>query len=195
MQVLSSNSADLRTISLRPHLIWGPGDTNLVPRIIARAFTLRRIGDTNKLVDNLYIDDAADAHILACDALVPGSPAAGQAYFISQGEPRPIWELINAILDAAGYPPVEKRVSPAFAGAVAWLSAWAYYLLRLRGEPRLTPFLLHQLSAAHWFDISAARRDLGYEPRVSIDEGLQRLRAWLRAEHMAGELRPRATLT
>lgn len=178
--VLAANSRHLRTISLRPHLIWGPGDTNLVPRIIARAHTLRRIGPTDKLVDNLYIDNAAEAHLLAGDALTPESPASGKAYFISQGEPRGMWSLINAILEAAGYPPVEKQISRPWAEAAACVSEVAYQLFRLRGEPRLTRFLVHQLSTSHWFDISAARRDLGYEPRVNIDEGLRRLRAWFK---------------
>src|SRR5439155_17824266 len=106
--VRAANDEALATVALRPHLIWGPGDTNLVPRILARARAgrLRRIGRTPKLVDSTYIDDAAEAHLRAADRLAPGAPIAGQVYFLSQGEPWPIWDLVNRILQAAQLPPV-----------------------------------------------------------------------------------------
>src|SRR4051794_17293862 len=105
--VRAANGDDLATVALRPHLIWGPGDTNIVPRIIARAKSgrLRRIGRRVNLVDSTYIDDAAEAHLRAADRLVPGAPIAGRAYFLSQGEPWPLWELVNRILRAAHQPP------------------------------------------------------------------------------------------
>jgi nucleoside-diphosphate-sugar epimerase len=177
--VLAANAPRLATVALRPHLIWGPGDTQLLPRIIARARSLRRIGPVDKKVDCTYIDNAADAHLLAYDRLAPGSPVAGKAYFISQAEPRGLWELVNALLGAAGLPPVTKTIPRGIALAVGACQEAAYALLRLRAEPPLTRFLVRELSTAHWFDISAARRDLGYEPRVSIDEGLRRLSHWL----------------
>ena len=110
--VLAANDADLATVALRPHLIWGPGDNHLVPRIIARARAgrLRRIGRRPNLVDSIYIDNAAEAHLLAADRLAPGAPIAGRAYFISQGEPRPLWDLVNRILRAAGVAPVARSV-------------------------------------------------------------------------------------
>lgn len=180
-KVLAANGHQLATIALRPHLIWGPRDNHLVPRIIARARTLRQIGPHNKKVDCIYIDNAADAHILACDKLGIRSPVAGKAYFISQGEPRGVWDLINAILAAADLPPITRRVPRSVAYAIGAGMEVAYRLLRLQGEPRLTRFVVQELSTAHWFDISAARRDLGYEPSVSIDEGMQRLAEWLRS--------------
>ena len=182
--VLAANGGDLATCALRPHLIWGPRDNHLVPRIISRAASLRRIGRVNPLVDTTYIDDAAEAHILAADRLAPGSPVAGRAYFISNGEPRPLWDMVNGILAAAGLPAVTRTV-PVWAakGAGAVLET-VHSALRLSGEPRMTRFMAAEMSTAHWFDISAARRDLGYEPRVSIDEGLRRLGDWLgRAGH------------
>ena len=102
--VLQSNGATLATVALRPHLIWGPGDNHLIPRILARARAgrLRRIGTESKLIDSVYIDNAADAHLLAANRLRPGSPIACKAYFITQGEPIPLWDLINRILGAAG---------------------------------------------------------------------------------------------
>lgn len=178
--VLSANGPDLATVALRPHLIWGPGDNHLVPRILSRGDSLRRIGKLNPLVDSVYIDNAADAHILAAERLQPGSPICGKAYFISNGEPRPVWNLINAILAAGGKPPVTKSVPRWLARSAAWWIETRHRLRKRRDEPRLTRFVVSELCAAHWFDISAARNDLGYEPRVSIDEGLKRLSEWLK---------------
>ncbi len=182
--VLASNGPDLATVALRPHLIWGPGDNHLVPRLIARARSgrLHRIGRAAKLVDSTYIDNAAEAHLLAADRLAPGSPVAGRAYFISNGEPMPVWDLVDRILAAAGLPPVKRTVPPAAALAAGAAFEAVYRALRIKAEPPMTRFLAHQLASAHWFSIAAARRELGYEPRVSIDEGLRRLSAALRGE-------------
>jgi nucleoside-diphosphate-sugar epimerase len=175
--VLQANDSGLSTVALRPHLIWGPGDHHLVPRIIARARSgaLRRIGSGVNLVDCVYIDNAADAHILAADRLSPGSPIAGKAYFISQGEPWPLWELINRILQAAHLPPVSRSISPRLAYSAGWVLETVYGVFRWQSEPRMTRFLARELSTAHWFNIEAARRDLDYRPVVSIEEGLRRL--------------------
>lgn len=178
--VLRANGAALRTIALRPHLIWGPRDHHLAPRIIARAKRLRRIGSANKLVDSTYIDNAADAHVCAADRLSCDWRVCGKAYFISNGEPWPMWDLIDAILAAAGRRPVTGTISVGLAGTAGACLETVYRLLGLRGEPPMTRFLASELSTAHWFDITAARRDLGYEPHVSIEEGLRRLRVWLR---------------
>lgn len=181
--VLSANGLrGLSTVSIRPHLVWGPGKDQLVSRIIAqgRAGRLRRIGKTNKLVDTTYVDDAAEAHVLAAARLGLEPSIGGRAYFVSQGDPRPIWEVINGILGAAGVPPVERSVPTLAAKAAALAYEAAFRALRLSREPRFTRFLVKQLSTAHWFDISAARRDLGYAPKVTIDEGLKRLAAWLK---------------
>ncbi|MFH2202819.1 MAG: NAD-dependent epimerase/dehydratase family protein [Elusimicrobiota bacterium] len=185
--VLRANGRDIATVSLRPHLIWGPGDNHLVPRIIARrrSGALRRITGPVKKVDSVYIDNAAAAHILAAEKLAPGAPSAGKVYFISNDEPLPVWELIDRILMAAHLPPVEKTVSPGLAYAAGAGLEAVYRLLRLGGEPRMTRFLARELSTAHWFDISAARRDLGYRPAVSIQEGLRRLEAALAADDLA----------
>ena len=188
--VLAANGPDLATVSLRPHLIWGPGDNHLVPRIIARARAgrLRRIGREPKLVDSIYIDNAAEAHVRAGDRLNPGAAVAGRAYFLSQGEPRPLWDLVNGILRAAHLSPVTRTIPvPAARLAGAILEA-TYRLLAIRSEPPMTRFLARELSTAHWFNITAARRDLGYEPRVSIDEGLERLEQWLTEERTRGKL-------
>jgi 2-alkyl-3-oxoalkanoate reductase len=175
--VLAANGPDLATVALRPHLIWGPGDNHLIPRILerGRAGRLRRIGRANKLIDSIYIDNAADAHLLAGDRLAPGSPVAGKAYFLSNGEPIPLWDLINRILATNGIPPVTRTVPVGLAYGAGWLLEAVYTLLGRRDEPPMTRFLARELTTAHWFNIGAARRDLGYEPKVSLAEGLRRL--------------------
>jgi nucleoside-diphosphate-sugar epimerase len=178
-QVLQAAADGLPAIVLRPHEIWGPGDPHFVPRILARAHRLRRIGDGNNLIDTTYIDNAAQAHLLAADRLGENPGLSGRVYFISQGEPVPAWEMIDAILKAAGRGPVKGRISH----RSAWLAGWAceliYRGLRLAGEPPLTRFVADALARTHWFDIGAARRDLGYAPAVSTAEGLRRLEIWL----------------
>ncbi len=176
-RVLQANDEKLCTVALRPHLIWGPGDNHLTPRILARgrANRLRLIGKRPNLIDTVYIDNAVDAHILAADRLAPGAACAGNAYFISNGEPMPLAEITNGILAAAGLPPVTRRIPAPLAYAIGALAELVYGLLRITKEPPLTRFVARQLSTAHWFKIGAARRDLGYEPTVSIGEGLRRL--------------------
>jgi nucleoside-diphosphate-sugar epimerase len=175
--VLMANNPSLATIALRPHLIWGPGDPHLVPRVIerARAGKLKLVGSRANLVDSTYIDNAALAHILAADYLQPGSSCAGKAYFISNGEPITMADLINRILAAAHLPPVTKTVSPWIAYAAGTVLESIYHVLRIKKEPLMTRFVARQLASAHWFDLSAAKRDLGYKPVVTIAEGMQHL--------------------
>lgn len=182
--VLAANSSSLATVSLRPHLIWGPGDNHLVPRIVARgkAGKLRRIGNRPCLVDTVYVDNAARAHLLAADCLARGGVAAGKAYFISNGEPLPLWEMVNRILVCAGLPPVNRSIPAGVAYTVGACCEGLWRILQLSGEPPMTRFVAREMATAHWFDISAARRDLGYHPEISIDEGLVRLKEWLSGE-------------
>ena len=178
--VLAANSPELATVALRPHLIWGPGDNHLVPRIVERGKRgqLRLVGNGNNLIDSIYIDNAADAHLQAGDRLSPEAPCAGRAYFISQGEPVPSAQLINGILESAGVQPVTQSIHPTLAYLVGALMEAVYTLFQIEAEPKMTRFLAKQLSTAHWYDISAAKRDLGFEPSVSIGEGLRRLHQW-----------------
>lgn len=179
--VLQANDRTLATVALRPHLIWGPQDNHLVPRILERGRkgNLRRIGSKPCLVDTIYVDNAAQAHLQAAACLDIGSAVAGNAYFISQGEPLPLWHVVDRILAAGGIPPVNGSISPRLAYAVGWAMEKIHAALKLKSEPRMTRFLARELSTAHWFDISAARRDFGYVPLVSFDEGMQRLEQWL----------------
>lgn len=189
--VMQANSPDLATVSLRPHLIWGPGDNHLVPRIIAkaRAGRLKRIGNRTCLADTVYIDNAAKAHLLAADRLQPGSQVAGKAYFITNDEPVPLWDMVDRILAAAGLPPVKGRISPKLARLIGIGCEKIWAGLRLPGEPPMTSFVVNELSTAHWFDISAAKRDLEYTPEISIEEGLKRLSEWLPASGLLTEKR------
>jgi len=175
--VLAANDAGLATIALRPRLIWGPGDQQLLPRLVqrARAGRLRLVGSGDNLIDTTYIDNAAQAHFDAFEQLAPGAACAGHAYFISNGEPRPAREIINALLQAAGAPPVTKTLPFPVAYAIGAVCEVAWTLLPLAGEPPLTRFLAEQLATTHWYDMAPATRDFGYVPRVTIAEGLHRL--------------------
>jgi 2-alkyl-3-oxoalkanoate reductase len=179
--VLAANSQHLATVALRPHLIWGPGDNHLVPRIIAKGKSgrLRRIGNRSCLVDTVYVDNAAKAHLQAADRLSPGSTVAGKAYFISNGEPIPLWEIVNRILKAGGVAPITRTISPTLAYGIGVICEQLWKRFNLSDEPPMTRFVAKELATAHWFDISAARRDFGYQPQVTLDEGLKRLKLWL----------------
>jgi nucleoside-diphosphate-sugar epimerase len=177
--VLAANGLRLATVALRPHLILGPGDPHLIPRVIqkARAGRLRtvRAREGAKLVDCIHLENAAQAHLDALERLSPGSQISGRAYFLSQGEPIPTEDLINRILRAAGLPPSTRSISARAAYCAGAAFELVYSTLRIKHEPMMTRFLAKQLSTSHWFDISAARRELGYSPSVSLDEGFERL--------------------
>ena len=185
--VLSASDDTLPIVTIRPHLVWGPGDTQLVGRIIerARAGRLLLVGRGAALIDSTYIDNAASALVAALDAAVAGSRAAGRAYVIANGEPRPVAELLAGICRAAGVDTVSRRVprSVALAAGSAVECLWSFR--RNAGEPPLTRFLAEQLGTAHWFDPRPAHDDLGWSPTVSLDEGLVQLAAWF-AAHPVG---------
>jgi nucleoside-diphosphate-sugar epimerase len=179
--VLAANDDTLATVALRPHLVWGPGDTQLTARILQRAHSgrLRLVAGGDALIDTTYIDDAAVAHLNAADRLSPGAACAGKAYFISSGDPRPVRDVVNAILAADGLSAVTASVPLPVAEAAGALAELVWRILRRQDDPPMTRFLARQLATAHWFDISAARRDLAYQPRVTVEEGMRRLAASL----------------
>jgi nucleoside-diphosphate-sugar epimerase len=179
--VLAANSAELATVALRPHLIWGPGDPHLVPRILekARAGRLRLVGDGTNLVDSTYIDNAALAHIQTADRLSSTAPCAGKAYFVTNGQPLPVAELMRRILEAGGLSTHLSSIPANAAYRLGSVLETLHRIFRRPGEPLVTRFVARELATAHWFDISATRRDCGYEPSVSIDEGMLRLKASL----------------
>ncbi|MGM0393205.1 MAG: NAD-dependent epimerase/dehydratase family protein [Thermodesulfobacteriota bacterium] len=169
----------LDVIILRPHLIWGPEDNHLLPGILKRAKRLRIVGRTDDRMDTIYVDNAALAHVLAAQKLKENSSLSGNIYFISQDDPVSKWEMVNAFLDAAGLPPVKKRVSAQTAHAAGWCFEKIYTLLGIAAEPPMSRFLAKELATSHWFDISRAKNDLGYVPEISTQEGLRRLKEWL----------------
>ena len=179
--VLSSDNTELRTIALRPHLIWGPGDAHIIPRIIARAKEGRifRIGDGKNIADMVFVENAADAHVLALEALDGNPDSRGRPYFISNAEPRNLWDFIDEILKAAGLRPIKRSVPSGPALAYVMLLENYYKIFKRGKEPPLSRFLIRELTTSHWYDITAARKELGYEPKVSMDEGLKRLKEWL----------------
>ena len=179
LAVLAANDATLATVALRPRLIWGVGDNQLLPRLVQRANAgrLRFVGDGENRVDTTYIDNAAQAHFDAFEHLAPNAACAGRAYFISNGEPRTMRETINALLGAVGAPLVHKTIPFGVAYAAGVVCEGLWHALPLAGEPPMTRFLAEQLATTHWYDMAPARRDFGYVPRVTFDEGLARLRA------------------
>ncbi len=179
--VLATHGHDgLLTCALRPHLIWGPRDQHLIPRLVERARRgqLRRVGDGTNFIDAVYVENAATAHLLAADRLTEDSPVGGRAYFITNGDPVNCWDWINEILKLAGLSPVTRSVSfrTAWRAGVVLESLWSMF--RLRSEPRMTRFLAAQLATSHYFDIGRARSDLGYQPVITMEEGMRRLASW-----------------
>ena len=179
--VIAANDPALATVSLRPRLIWGVGDNQLLPRLVerAKAGRLRFVGDGNNRIDTTYVDNAAQAHFDAFDHLAPHAACAGRAYFISNGEPRTVREIVNGLLEAARAPQVTKTIPFGVAYAAGVVCEGLWHALPLKGEPPMTRFLAEQLSTTHWYDMAPARRDFGYAPAVSIHEGLTRLKAAL----------------
>lgn len=170
-------------VAIRPHLVWGPGDTQLVGRIVERARTgrLALVGGGTALIDTTYIDNAASALVAALDAARPGSPCSGRAYVIANGEPRPVRELVEAIVQAAGVDARPKTVPLGLATTAGSVVERLWALRRTDEEPPLTRFLAEQLGTAHWFDPRPTRDDLGWTPTVSLDDGFVELARWFAA--------------
>ena len=183
--VLAANSEVLKTCAIRPHLVWGPGDPHLLPRLVERGRRrqLKIIGSGRNLVDISYVDNVADAHVLAAVNLNSTATAAGNAYFISQGVPVNLWSWINGLFKQLNIEPVHKKVGFGTAYAAGTLMEGIYIWFRLEKEPPMTRFLAEQLARSHWFSIDRARKDLGYTPRVSTPEGLERVVKWLKAQN------------
>lgn len=175
--VMAAHGRELHTVSLRPHLIWGPGDNHLLPKLVERAKAGKlKLPGAAKLIDTVYIDNAAMAHLLAMDKLISDPESVGgKTYFISNDDPRPQGEIIRGLLQAAGIEVEIESISPAIAKAAGTVIGGAWKLLGLRSDPPVTRWSAEHLSTAHWYDISAAKRDFGYHAEIGIDEGLKRL--------------------
>ncbi len=182
-RVLAANGrSGLLTLALRPHLIYGPEDPHLVPRILQRAKRrqLIRVGDGLNKVDIIYIANAVEGHIRALESLEPGSACAGQVYFLSDDEPVVLWDWIARLIKEMDLPPIRRSISYPLAKALGTLLEGVYSGLNLNAEPRMTRFVAGQLAKSHFFDISAAKRDLNYQPVVSPSEGWEKTVNWFR---------------
>ncbi|PIE33268.1 3-beta hydroxysteroid dehydrogenase [candidate division KSB3 bacterium] len=174
--VIKANCPDLLTVSLRPHLIWGPRDPHLLPRLLDRARTGRlvQVGDGTNTVDITYVEDAARAHLLAADSLRVNSPLAGSVYFISQDAPVNLWSWIHNLLQTLDIPPIKGRISLSVARTIGAAMEWGYRTFRLSGEPGMTRFLASELALDHYYDISRAKQEFGFHPLFSMDEALEK---------------------
>lgn len=175
--IAANDPGGLATCALRPHLIWGPRDNHLIPRLIrrAKARRLRRVGDGANEISMSYVENVAQAHLQAADGLSPDSAVAGQCYFINEPQPVRLWDWVDELLDRAGLPPLNKQISAQAAYRIGRVFETVYGGLRIKSEPPMTRFLALQLSQSHTYDIRKAQRDFGYAPQISIEEGMNRI--------------------
>ncbi len=178
---LAADSADLAVLAVRPHLVWGPGDTQLIARLVQRARVGRLlvVGNGSALIDTTYVADAADALVAAVDAC--GPLAHGRPLVVSGGDPRPVKEILDRVCLAAGAPPPTRHVPVPLALALGSVVDTVWSATKRVETPPLTRFLAEQLSTAHWFDQRLTRDLLGWSPTVGIDDGFERLAAWYAA--------------
>ena len=176
LEAHNPQGTDLRTIALRPHLVWGKGDPHIAPRIIAQAKAgkLKQVGDGSNRVDMTHVRNVASAHWKALESL-QGEGTGGKAYFISDDAPVKLWEWAGELLDKTDSPPIRSKVSLKTALRIGGILEWAYRTFPLKGEPPLTRFVALQMAEDHWFDISAAKKELGYEPMVDREAAMEEL--------------------
>lgn len=183
--VLAANGPALVTCALRPHLVWGPHDPHFLPRLFdaRRKNRLANIGRQDHWVDTIYVDNAAQAHLQAFEAMRRNpSAVGGKAYFLSQDQPVTIRDFIDRLLDTGSLPPVTKTMNPRLALFAGWLVQNLFRIFNPSGEPPVTTFVVRQLSCSHWYNISAAKRDFGYTPTISIDEGMKRVKEAIKSK-------------
>ncbi len=172
----------VQTIALRPHLVWGPGDPHIIPRVLqrARAGRLRIVGDGSNRVDITHVDNVVAGHLAALGALREGR-AGGRAFFLSDDKPVLLWDWINMLLEGLDIPVIEKRVSLETAQRIGGVLEWVYRTFRLKGEPPMTRFTAMQLGEDHWFNVSAAKDQLGYRPVMDNETGVRNLIEYCKA--------------
>lgn len=181
---LALEAADaLAVVAIRPHLVWGPGDTQLIGRIVdrARSGRLALVDEGAALIDTTYVDNAVDALVAALDRAA-ADEVHGRAFVVSNGQPRTVAELLSRICGAAGLPAPHRHVPlpVAYAGGTIAEKVWAK--LQRTDDPPMTAFLAEQLATAHWFDQREVHAALQWHPRVGLDEGFERLAAWFAAQ-------------
>lgn len=176
-EVLEASGHNVVTCALRPHLIWGPGDPHLIPRLVAARLKnrLKIVGEKDNIVDISYVDNVAYAHILAANNLASTLTAAGKPYFISQGMPVNLWDWLNDLFMKIGVPQLDSSISFPLAYSIGTCLEVFYSILKRQDEPPMTRFVAEQLAKSHYFSIANAQKDLGYVPIISNEEGLKRL--------------------
>lgn len=181
--VLAANTSDFATVALRPHLIWGPEDPHLLPRLFARARQgrLRRVGDGQNKVSLSYIDNAAAAHLCAAARLEPGVPWAGQAYFVNDAAPVVLWDWLNMMLNRVGIPEIKSGVSVGMAMGIGGFLESSFRFFGIQQEPPLTRFVAAQLARSHWYSLAPAQAAFGYVPVIDPEEAVSRTVTWWRA--------------
>lgn len=174
--ILKANSPELLTTAIRPHLVWGPGDPHLLPRLLKRGRLrqLKVIGNGQNRVDIAYIDNVVQAHLLVANNLQGVATAAGRPFFIGDRKPVVLWDWLNDLFVASGIAPVDKRVPFVFAYIMGGLFEAAHNALHLAGEPKMTRFIALQLARSHWFSHQAAAAVFNYQPVVQAAEGVER---------------------
>ena len=173
---LDADVPGFAVVAVRPHLVWGPGDEQLVGRIVdrARRGRLPLLDSGAALIDTCYVDNAASAMVAALDR---AEDVHGRAYVVTNGEPRPVADLLAGICTASGVPAPRLHVPAGVARAAGSLVEAVWRVRPGSDEPPMTRFLAEQLSTSHWFDQRRTRADLHWTPTVTIDEGLRRLAA------------------
>lgn len=177
-RVLAANGRELETVAIRPHAIWGPRDRKLFPRIIERAKSRRllQVGDGTNVISTVYVENAADALILAAAA----EKGPGNVYFATDNDTVNLWDFLKRILDDLGLPPIRASIPYPLAYAVGAVQEGAWTVLKMYGEPTITRYAAAELAKNHSYSIARARSDLGYEPKILREEGLQRFYEWVR---------------
>ncbi|MDR2350627.1 MAG: NAD-dependent epimerase/dehydratase family protein [Deltaproteobacteria bacterium] len=171
--VLSRNGETFKTLALRPHIVWGPGDPHFAPRVAAlrKSGRLKLIKGGPYMFDGIFVDNAADCHVHALKKLEEGAPVSGEAFFLTQGEPMDSRDFLNKMLDSMGLPPLKPTISVAQAKIVSRVLEFLWKLFRVENEPPLTLFAVQNLTCSHYFDLTKTRELLGYSPGISVDEG------------------------
>lgn len=175
--ILNACDDDFHAVALRPHLIWGPNDPHILPRLIekARSGRLKRVGEGTNLVDIVYVDNAAMGHVLAFEKLIKDQSISSNAYFIGQEAPVSLWDFINKLIVLSGEEPIESSISFKKAYFIGGILEKVYSILGInKPEPPMTRFIAAQLAKSHYFSHAKAKSHFGYEAVITIDEGLKR---------------------
>lgn len=183
--VSAASSSTLKTVSLRPHLLWGVRDSHILPTLVKRAEQgrLMQVGDGKNIVDMTHIKNAAEAHIKAAEALCSKPEISGRKYFISDDNPLNLWEWVRQFLKDTGVPPIKKNISFKRAYQIGAVMEFIFKIMHLKNEPPMTRFAAIQLAHSHYFDITAAKKDLNYSPVVNYNQAYSKTVDWIKRQH------------